>query len=157
VSRGGTFRTRPLSRRECNEILERGRIGRLAFSFRDRVDIRPLTYLYRDGWLFGRTQAGEKLESLGHHRWVAFQVDDIRGPWDWVSVVVHGAFHLFPSDAEGEEARVRAEALQAFREEVPDAFSPEDPGRLRNLLFGIAVQEVVGLRGWLERDESTTG
>ena len=44
-----------LSRDEAVAILMRNEVGRLAYSFHDSVDIRPIHYVYDDGWLFGRT------------------------------------------------------------------------------------------------------
>lgn len=57
----------------------RNRVGRLAFSFRDRVDIEPLHYVFRGGWLYGRPSPGSKLQTLRHNPWVAFEVDEIDG------------------------------------------------------------------------------
>ncbi len=154
----GAFRTRPLSREECLALLRRRSVGRLAFSFRDRVDIRPLGYAYRDGWIFGRTEVGGgKLETLGHHRWVAFQVDEIQDMWNWSSVVVHGAFHLLDPDAQGEEARTRASGVEALSQVFPHLYQDRDPGRHRTLLFAVDLQEVSGIAGVLEGGDAPGG
>jgi nitroimidazol reductase NimA-like FMN-containing flavoprotein (pyridoxamine 5'-phosphate oxidase superfamily) len=145
-----TFRTRALSPEECALTLGRLQLGRLAFTFRDRVDIRPLGYVCQDGWLFGRTALGEKTETLLHHRWVAFQVDEVADLWNWTSVVVHGAFHLLPPDGTGEEARLGARAVEALEARFPGIFSLDDPGRHRTLIFGISIQEMTGVQGVLE-------
>lgn len=144
-----TFRTHALSVEECAILLQRHRVGRLAFTFRDRVDIRPLGYVYRDGWLFGRTALGEKTETLLHNRWVAFQVDEVADIWNWSSVVVHGAFHLLTPSASGEEAQVREQAVEALEEAFPGIFSSGDPGRRRTLIFGISIQDISGVEGSL--------
>lgn len=88
---GPTFRS--LTRAECDALLARNYVGRLAFSFHDRVDIQPIGYVYEAGWIFGRTSEGAKLTTLEHNRWLAFEVDEVRGPFDWTSVVVQGSFH----------------------------------------------------------------
>ena len=75
----GTPVFRALERRECEAVLARNRVGRLAFSFHDRVDIEPIHYVYADGVLYGRTAPGSKLTTIEHHRWVAFEVDDVEG------------------------------------------------------------------------------
>ena len=56
--RGPTFRE--LSRHECDLLLARNHVGRLAFAVHDRVDIQPIHYVYEPGWLFGRTSEGSK-------------------------------------------------------------------------------------------------
>jgi uncharacterized protein len=152
------FSSEPLDAAGCEEILSRGEIGRLAFSFRDQVDIRPIAYVFdpEEGWIFGRMEAGEKIRTLLHHRWVAFQVDEIESLWSWSSVVIQGALHFLVPDADGVEsggpeiARVRERAQLALRRLFPDLGEPTDPGAHRTLLFGIAPQDVSGRRGWVE-------
>jgi uncharacterized protein len=152
MTRSPTFRTRRLSPDECVSLLERRQVGRLAYTLRDRVDIRPLGYVHRDGWLFGRTEAGEKTETLLRNRWVAFQVDEVEDPWNWSSVVVHGAFHHLLPGATGEEERVREQAMAALGETFPGIFSARDPASHRNIVFGISVQDLSGVCGWLDPD-----
>jgi uncharacterized protein len=94
--------TRPtfseLPPRDCVELLRRSHVGRIAFAFHDRVDIEPISYVYSEDWLYGRTSPGTKLVTVQHHPWVAFEVDEIEGRFDWRSVVVHGAMYLLEPD-----------------------------------------------------------
>ena len=78
-----------LSEANARALLARNHIGRLAFSYRDRVDIQPIHYVYDQEWLFGRTGMGSKLVMLAHHPWCAFEVDEVHGPFHWRS---HGSF-----------------------------------------------------------------
>ena len=68
-----------MSQHECLALLARNQVGRLAFTFHDRVDIQPLHYVYEAGWIYGRTSQGTKLATLAHHQWVAFEVDEVEG------------------------------------------------------------------------------
>ncbi len=133
-----------LERAECDALLASQSVGRLAFSFRDRVDVEPIHYVYENGWIFGRTQFGTKVNILAHHPWIAFEVDDVRALFEWRSVVVHGRIQ-FP-DAEGAptERDLHARAVAAFQRLVPDAFTDNDPTPARDLVFAIAVQEITG-------------
>src|SRR5690349_15736001 len=81
-----TFRELP--RDECDALLARNHVGRVAFSFHDRVDLEPVHYVYAEGWIHGRTAPGAKVAVLRHHPWVAFEVDEVEGLFDWQSVVV---------------------------------------------------------------------
>jgi uncharacterized protein len=134
---------------ECRVLLASARLGRIAFTFRDRVDIQPLNYLIEDDWLFGRTSPGGKLTTIRHNRWVALQVDRVETPWEWESVVVRGTFHDLSEDdsAEGRELLERATAL--IRDALPESFTPEDPVPHRMVVFGIAIQELQGRKGRL--------
>ena len=96
--------TRDLSEAEIEELLKRNHVGRIAFSFRDQVDLRPIHYVFDNGWLFGRTSIGNKLETLRHNQWVTFEVDEVEGPFDWKSVIIRGAFYRFDPDGNEYEA-----------------------------------------------------
>ena len=61
---------RDMTRSECEALLARNNVGRMAFSLHDRVDIEPLHYVFADGWLYGRTGSGTKISMLGHNPWV---------------------------------------------------------------------------------------
>ena len=78
-----TFRELP--RDECDALLARNHVGRVAFSFHDRVDLEPVHYVYAEGWIHGRTAPGAKVAVLRHHPWVAFEVDEVEGLFRWRS------------------------------------------------------------------------
>ena len=81
---------RSLDRTECEALLARNHIGRVAYALHDRVSITPLHYVFLDGWLYGRTSHGAKIGIVAHNHWVAFEVDEVARLFDWRSVVVHG-------------------------------------------------------------------
>lgn len=68
---------RDLSREETEAMIQRNRVGRLAFSLHDRVDIEPIHYIYERGWLYGRTSEGEKIAVVKHNQWIAFEIDEV--------------------------------------------------------------------------------
>jgi nitroimidazol reductase NimA-like FMN-containing flavoprotein (pyridoxamine 5'-phosphate oxidase superfamily) len=133
-----------LDRAECDALLATQHVGRLAYSFRDRVDIEPIYYVYADGRLYGRTQLGTKVNVLAHHPWVAFEVDETQALFHWRSVVVHGRV-TFP-DPEGSptEREEYAQGVTAFRRLVPDAFTAADPTPDRDLVFVLHPHDVTG-------------
>ena len=139
---GPTFRA--LSHVECDALLARNHVGRIAFAFHDRIDITPIHYVYEAGWLFGRTSEGAKLATIAHNIWVAFEVDEIRGVFDWASVVVHGTFHLIDLGGSPREQAAGARAIHLLREIVPETFEADDPVAIRTVLFRIAIGEVSG-------------
>jgi nitroimidazol reductase NimA-like FMN-containing flavoprotein (pyridoxamine 5'-phosphate oxidase superfamily) len=137
-----TFRT--LDAAETEALLARTHVGRLAYSFRDEVDIEPIHYVYADGVLYARTSAGHKLLTLGHNRWVAFEVDEVEGLFDWRSVVVHGSVYLV-EPGETPQARATYERTCArLRELVPALFTDGDPTPHRAALFRIHPDRMTG-------------
>lgn len=141
---------RDLSEEESLALLERNMVGRLAFTFRDRVDVQPLLYVHDEGWLYGRTEEGEKLVTLTHNQWVAFEVDEVHGPFDWQSVVVRGSFYRLDEE-DRTDPEVRAHAVRLLRRYLPETLRSGDPVPHRTVLFRIDVRELTG------RESSTGG
>jgi len=140
---------------ESEELLARNHTGRLAYSFKDRVGITPLHYVFSDGWIYGRTGSEEpwrtirsdesesKLSTILHNRWVAFEVDEVDGIFDWISVVVRGAFYILSPD-HPQDREPREKAIELIRNLIPDTLTEDDPTPFRDLFFRIQVQELTG-------------
>ena len=135
-----------LSRSECVELLRRNHVGRLAFSFHDRVDIEPLSYVFAEDWLYGRTSPGTKLTTVRHHPWIAFEVDEIEGRFDWRSVVVHGGLYLLEPQGGDREREAYSAAVAVLREVDDGALTTGDPTPHRTSLFRIHADEITGRR-----------
>ena len=135
---------RELEPDEIQALLSRNHVGRIAFSLHDRVEIRPIHYAYADNWLYGRTSPSDKLVTLRHNQWVAFEVDEVRGPFDWMSVVAHGSFYHLTEESTPHLLEQRAEALKLLRSFVPETLRETDPVPLRTELFAIAIDRVTG-------------
>ncbi|GAC1648920.1 MAG: hypothetical protein NVS4B3_05220 [Gemmatimonadaceae bacterium] len=133
---------RDLTSEECQALLTRNNVGRIAFTLHDRVDIQPINYVSDGEWLFGRTGKGAKLATLLHHPWCAFETDDVRSLFDWSSVVVKGTFSILDPRHGSLHTFQRADSL--LRTLVPGTFSTDDPVPHRNIVFGIFVHEISG-------------
>ena len=147
---------RDLTPDECHAILARHNVGRLAFGMKDRVDITPIHYVHDDGWLYGRTAAGRKLEVIAHNRWVALEVDEVDGLFDWRSVVVKGGLYILrPNGSEAEVSAYRT-GLRMIRRLVPEALADRDPIPEHALLFRIHIDELSGREAQTHLPRSTS-
>ncbi|SRR6266540_2999967 len=142
MSNGGSFRE--LSRDEIERVLERNKVGRLAFSCHDHVDVEPIHYVYDHGWLYGRTSEGDKLATLAHNQWVAFEVDEILDTFEWTSVVVHGSFWIMRPTGTERAEELWTKGVELVSKIVPGALTEADPVPFRRTLFRIAVNEARG-------------
>ena len=136
--------TRVLTLSEVETFLRRHNVGRIAFTDGRRVDIEPISYVYHEGALYGRAAAGTRLKALAGHPWVAFEIDEIRNPFDWESVVVKGTVYVVEP---GEMSPLREQyetALQAIRSVLPTALTPDDPSPARTILFRLHIDEMEG-------------
>ena len=135
---------RPLSSDECQRLLSAQQVGRLAYAYKQRVDIEPLHFVADAEWLYLRTSHGTKLSMLAHQPWVAMEVDDIRSMFDWDSVVVHGSVQVLdPEDGPDAEARWQ-HAVDTFRRLVPQAFGDDDPTPARGVMLRVHMSHVEG-------------
>ena len=78
-----------LDAEQCWRLLRTHDLGRLAVVGASGADIFPLNYLVYDDGVYFRTAPGSKLDSLGRHPAVAFEIDGRSRRTVW-SVVVHG-------------------------------------------------------------------
>lgn len=137
---------RELAETECRDVLARNSVGRIAFSLHDRVNVQPIGYVLQDDWLACRTQQGSKVEVLRRSPYVAFEVDEVQGPLDWVSVIVQGSVYEQDPDS-----TVGQETIAVYRRLLPEAFTESDSTRHRDVLIRIHIREMTG------RAASTTG
>ena len=123
-------------------MLAQHTVGRIAYAFHEQVDIEPIHYVADGEWLYGRTSGGSKLSSLAHRQWCAFEVDEVRGLFDWTSVVVKGAFYALSADLKPGDAYEHG--LELLRKFEPNVLTSNDPTPHRTTLFRIHVSEITG-------------
>lgn len=144
ASRSEDVAFRELPRDEIEAVLLRNNVGRLAFSFHDRVDLQPINYFYERGWLYGRTSEGDKIASLTQNQWVAFEIDEVEDVFDWRSIVIHGSFWILHPRGSPRAEEVWVKAAELVSKIVPGALTEYDPVGFRQTLFRIAVSDVRG-------------
>jgi nitroimidazol reductase NimA-like FMN-containing flavoprotein (pyridoxamine 5'-phosphate oxidase superfamily)/osmotically-inducible protein OsmY len=129
---------------DCEEILARNSVGRIAFSLQDRVSIIPVHYVYTRGWIYGRTAAGGKLREILRNRRIAFEVDENTQVFEWRSVVARGPFYLIEPGTTPADRRIYATAVSLIRRLIPSTLTALDPVPFRDQLFRIRVVEISG-------------
>jgi uncharacterized protein len=144
MSSAGRTQFGELSREEAVELLGRHQIGRIAFTFHDRVDVEPIGYVFIDGCIYGRTSPGTKLTTVQHHPWVAFEVDEIASRSDWRSVVARGTLYLLDPTRGDHDRDAYDRALAVIRSADPDALTEADSAPHRTHLFRVFVDEIAG-------------
>ena len=133
-----------LSDAECHAFLARNHTGRLAFVNSNRVDIEPVSYVAEGAWLFMRSASGTKLESLAHTPYVAFEVDEVKGPFDWRSVVARGTIYWMADDGRYVDETIVERAIEALRSFQPYALREQDPTPFRRTVYGLHIDLLTG-------------
>jgi nitroimidazol reductase NimA-like FMN-containing flavoprotein (pyridoxamine 5'-phosphate oxidase superfamily) len=92
-----------LKKKDNVQILERNYIGHLAYIYRDRPFIAPVTYFFdkENIFIIGYSSEGHKINAMRKNKEVSMEVSEIESVSDWNSVVVHGTF----KELEGSDAK----------------------------------------------------
>ncbi len=142
------LQVRALDRGECEEILARNHVGRIAHAHEKHIDVKPVHYVYSDGWIYGRGPFAQAVEVVSEnaYQWrpVAFEVEELDDLFHWRYAVVHGGFYIIDRKRSAAEAEVWQRALALLRSIEPDAFRAHDPAPDRTVLCRIAAQELNG-------------
>ena len=133
-----------LSREECESVLLRNHVGRIAYAVHDRVSIVPIHYVFVNGWIYGRTSSAGKLRQILRNRRIAFEVDEHSGLFDWKSVIVHGPLYVVQPDSTQLTRSVYRTAVSIVRKLVPETLSDVDPVPFRDQLFRIRALDISG-------------
>jgi uncharacterized protein len=136
---------RQMDRAEVYALLARNNVGRMAYARGNSIDIEPMAYVCADGWIYGCTSRRSKTEFHSDTWWpVAFEVDEVKSPFEWCSAVVHGGFYTLSEDGPVWEREARAHAVELLCALKPATFPPDNASPSREIVFRIAVQEVSG-------------
>ena len=81
-----------LSENEIEELLTKQVTGRIGCHADGITYIVPINYVYKDGFIYGHSTEGKKIEMLKKNPQVCFQVDDIQSITDWKSVIAWGVY-----------------------------------------------------------------
>lgn len=144
MATAGRITFEPLDRAASEALLRRNHTGRVAYTFRDRLDIEPITYVYADDFIWGRTSPGTKLTMLQHNPFVAVEVDEIESAVDWRSVVVHGTVYFLSPEGGDRERDAYQTALEYVRSVYADALGERDFAPSRTVLFRIHADAIDG-------------
>ncbi len=83
-----------LKDKDCIQLLENNYIGHMAYIYRKRPFIAPITYFFdkENNFIIGYSAEGHKINALRKNKQVALEVSEIESVNDWNSIVVHGTF-----------------------------------------------------------------
>lgn len=103
---------RELSIEECEALLARHRVGRIAVRDVEGAYIVPMSFVFEGGVVHAHTSPGHKLQLLRRWPHVAFQADEVEEADRWRSVLVRGRFRELTDP--DEQAHTRLVLVRAF-------------------------------------------
>lgn len=113
------MRVQELTVGECEEILVRSNIGRLACAHDNQPYIVPINFSFDRvrRCLFAFSPFGQKIEWMRQNPKVCVEIDEIEDKDNWISVVVFGHYHELGDSLADQASRHVAQQLFASREQ----------------------------------------
>jgi nitroimidazol reductase NimA-like FMN-containing flavoprotein (pyridoxamine 5'-phosphate oxidase superfamily) len=93
-----------LSENEIEDVLEQQAIGRIGCHADGITYVVPINYVYKDGYVYGHSAEGKKIDMLRSNPQVCFQVDDIESITQWKSVITWGVYEEITDGKEMQKA-----------------------------------------------------
>ncbi|APZ48043.1 flavin mononucleotide-binding protein [Polaribacter reichenbachii] len=141
-----------LNEKECKNLLTNNYIGHLAYIYRDRPFVIPITYFFTvDDTVLGYTNEGHKTVTMRKNNSVSLEIDEIENLNNWKSVLAHGVYEeLSGIDAKASlhEFAEGIKNLASKKEKKDFHFISDFSSKLHEeglpIVFKIAIDEVTG-------------
>ena len=143
-----------LSRPDCEALLARNMVGRIAFADRAHVDIVPISYVFMEGWLYARADAPMRT-AIRRNRWVAVEVAEVRDVRRWQSVVVRGACYPVRGTGSPTGDASAARGVDLLRAKVPSIVPAGIDTPPAAIIYRIHADQVTGLQAAPTRSSRT--
>lgn len=88
---------------QCEAVLLSRHYGHLGCSDDTIPYVFPVTYVYKNGYLYSHTYEGTKIDILRKNPQICLQVEFVKSGYEWESVMSHGVFEEVTDHAERHE------------------------------------------------------
>jgi len=88
-----------LTIQEIETVLHSELIGRIGcHTDTNKMFVVPITYVYKDGYIYGHSREGKKIHMMRENPNVCFEVDVMKDLTHWQSVILWGEFEEIVSE-----------------------------------------------------------
>ena len=92
---------------ECYSALQKASVGRLGCALNNQPYVVPINFAFDGSCLYGFTTLGQKVEWLRANPLVSFEIDEVTGHNNWMSIILFGRYEELPDKAEYEKPRIK--------------------------------------------------
>jgi len=146
---------RELTTPECEDVLRRATLARLACARDNQPYVVPVHAYFDGDYLYGFATFGQKIAWMRENPRVCVQVDDIVDRFHWATVVAFGRYEELLHMPSQEDARRRAHELF---QRVPEWWQPahSNPGRevRMAMIYRIRIDSMTGRLAERPSDET---
>ena len=136
---------------ECIHALKKTNVGRLACARDNQPYLVPINFAFDGTYLYGFTTLGQKIEWMRSNPQVCFEMDEVSGSNEWMSVIVFGRYEELPDQPKFQGARIQA---YRFLQERTMWWEPayisqqhrDQPHSLTPIFYRIHIEKITGHR-----------
>jgi nitroimidazol reductase NimA-like FMN-containing flavoprotein (pyridoxamine 5'-phosphate oxidase superfamily) len=154
------MRVHELDRAECEAVLRRTEMGRLACARDNQPYIVPIHFSFDLGayCLYGFSTVGQKIEWMRENPKVCLEVAEVTDKDHWMSVVVFGRYEEVHDSLDGEGARAYAWELFRRRPEwwFPAAATVAGREPAAVVIYRIHIDQLTGRRASRDSTQRST-
>ena len=126
-----------LDKSQIDDLLKSELIGRVGCFDGNKVYVVPITYAYDNGYIYGHTKDGLKIQMMRNNPNVCFEIDWMKDMSNWKSVIVYGIFEELKGDEanKGLEILMKSIMSNLDRKSSPtETYGPDNLG-IKNFAF----------------------
>ena len=126
-----------LDKSQIDDLLKSELIGRVGCFDGNKVYVVPITFAYNDGYIYGHTKDGLKIQMMRNNPNVCFEIDWMKDMSNWKSVIVYGTFEELKGDEanKGLEILMKSIISNLDRKSSPtETYGPDNLG-IKNFAF----------------------
>lgn len=109
-----------LNESQVEALLKGQAIGRIACHAQGKTYLVPINYVYKDGYIYGHSGVGKKIQMMRENPEICFEVEEIQSVFRWQTVIAKGRYE------EIEDIEEKQQAMQGIIHRImPLITSPE--------------------------------
>ena len=114
-----------LDKNQIEDFLKTEFIGRIGCYADGKVYVVPVTYVYENGYIYGHTKDGLKIQMMRNNPNVCFEIDRMKNMRNWESVIAYGIFEELKGDESKNGLEILLKRLVSIWRETSPSIEPD--------------------------------
>lgn len=136
--------TGELAVQEQYALLRRERLGRIGCHYNGITYVVPISFVYREPYVYSRSKEGMKIQMMRRNPLVCFEVDVVSDLHNWKSVIAWGNFEELKGAERDEAMKLLLRTFGNFAAEPTEQMGQNSNGPYRDIVFRIKLFDISG-------------